>query len=71
MKNLKLLRIERGLTQIKLAQKIGVSQFLISTLERGAVKPTPDMVLRLSRALSIDPGILMACEAKVVFDDKK
>ena len=71
MKNLKLLRIEQGLTQIELAHKIGVSQFLISTLERGAVKPTPDMILRLSKVLDVDPGLLTAYEGKFVFDDKK
>ena len=71
MKNLKMVRIERGLTQQGLAAQIGTIQAMISNLERGAVKPTPDVVLRLSRALSIDPGILMACEAKAVFEDKK
>lgn len=69
MRNLKLLRNERGLTQRELAHKAGVSQVIISYWERSIVKPSPDMVLRLSRALDVDPGILTGCEAKVVFDD--
>lgn len=71
MKNLKLLRIERGLTQQGLASKVGTIQAMISNIERGAVRPTPDMILRLSKVLDIDPGILTVCEGKITFDDKK
>ena len=71
MKNLKLLRIERGLTQQGLAAKVGTIPAMISNLERGVLIPSPNMVMRLSTALDVDPGILTGCGAKVVFEDKK
>lgn len=71
MKNLKLLRIERGLTQIELARKIGVSQFLISSLERGTTQASPDLLIRLTTVLDVDPGLLMVYEGKITFDEKK
>ncbi|OGL40246.1 MAG: hypothetical protein A2042_09635 [Candidatus Schekmanbacteria bacterium GWA2_38_11] len=71
MKNLKLIRIDRGLTQQGLAAKVGTIPAMISNLERGVVIPSPNMVMRLSKALDVDPGLLTACEAMVVFNDKK
>ena len=37
---LKLKRIEKGFTQCELAEKIGVSRYSLSALERGKVKNT-------------------------------
>jgi len=50
-------RIEAGLTQAALADKIGTGQAVISRIESGAVSPTLDMVTRLARGLGLRPII--------------
>ena len=50
---LKLARQSRGLTQAKLAQKLGTIQSNISDLERGARKPTLQQLVDLSRVLGV------------------
>lgn len=43
----------RGLdvTQLDLAQKVGVSDSQISLMERGHIKPSPELATKLARAL--------------------
>jgi transcriptional regulator with XRE-family HTH domain len=45
-------RVRRGLTQRELAERAGVNQIYISKLELGRRKAGPDVVRRLSAALS-------------------
>jgi ribosome-binding protein aMBF1 (putative translation factor) len=49
-------RIKRGLSQLQLAALVGAHWSLISAIENGEVSPRLRTVLRLSRALSVDPG---------------
>ena len=49
------LRADRLLSIRGLAQKAGVSQRTVHTVERGITKPTLNTVRKLSAALEIDP----------------
>jgi len=46
-------RIANGLNQRQLAEKTHTAQSLISTLERGNIKPWPKVMLRLSKVLKV------------------
>lgn len=47
-------RIERGLTQKKLASKCGIKQSNISRLEKGKVNPTIKFLQKIANALDLD-----------------
>jgi len=51
MNNLKEIRKERGLSQLRLAMVTGISPWAISRIENGWIKPYPGWRKRLSRAL--------------------
>lgn len=51
--NLKFLREQKGLSQTKLAKKIGVNQTTIGRWESGEITPTVDNVVDLLKALNI------------------
>lgn len=46
-----LLRKERGLTQVELAEKAGTTQAVISRLENVSVRPSMDTITRIAQAL--------------------
>ncbi len=50
---LKQARLRRGLTQVELAEKVGVHKITISRLERGDRQPSMRMLQRLAKALSV------------------
>lgn len=47
------IRIAKGLTQVELARKSGVTQQCISLIERGGMNPSPSTLSRLAQALSV------------------
>ncbi len=47
------IRKERGYTQIELAEKIGLIQFIVSALERDERKLSADMAVRFAQALNV------------------
>lgn len=57
-------RKERGLTQIELAQKLGVTQAVLSKYERGEVRLTAQTLIRLSENLSISIDELLGRKGK-------
>jgi transcriptional regulator with XRE-family HTH domain len=59
-----LLRKERGFTQVELAEHLGVIQSVISSYEVGRVRPSPEMVLRISSALRVSADQLLGREDK-------
>jgi transcriptional regulator with XRE-family HTH domain len=62
-------RIAR-LTQPELAAKSGVSQTTISAIERGAnKKPTWDSVVRIAKALGVEPSEIFEEPAMPVVDE--
>ena len=53
----RLLREERerqGLSMLRVAHRAGLSQQMVSYVERGVRRPTLDTVLRISAALNLD-----------------
>ena len=52
-KILKKYRKEKGYTQFELAEKIGVSEFYISTLETGSRKPGRETLIKLSNEMNM------------------
>ncbi len=48
------LRKQKGLTQEKLAEKMGVSPKYLSSIERGKENPTLDMIIKLAQSLSVE-----------------
>lgn len=57
--NLKKLRIISNLSQMQLAQKAGVSQGHLSSLERGDKQPTLPVLKRLAVALGVSVAKLI------------
>lgn len=47
------LRKDRGLTQVELADKLGVDQSLLSSYEIGRLRPNPALIVRLAAALEV------------------
>jgi transcriptional regulator with XRE-family HTH domain len=59
-KRIKKLREARGLTQAELADKVGVTQVYISSLESGARKnPSLELLRKLAKALKTDVAELL------------
>ena len=56
---LKRLRLERGLTQVQLAEQSGIAQGHYSQLETGNWEPRLATILALARALGVQPGELL------------
>jgi putative transcriptional regulator len=51
--HLKAARIEAGLTQAELAEKVGVTRKTINTVENGVFVPSTTLALKLARALGL------------------
>ena len=52
-------RLERGLSQERLAEAAGLSQRYLSVLERGENSPTLNVIVRLAAALDLSPAELL------------
>ena len=52
-------RLEKGLTQEQLSERVDVVRSYICTLESGKKQPSLDMILRLATALGVRPGELV------------
>ncbi len=65
-KNIRELRIENGLTQAQLAEKIGVTQGAIYFWEKGINEPTAGYVVKLARffGVSADELLSYSCDDK-------
>jgi transcriptional regulator with XRE-family HTH domain len=53
------LRRERGYTQTELADQVGAIQVVVSNYERGKLRPHPDMIVRLAKALRVSADELL------------
>jgi transcriptional regulator with XRE-family HTH domain len=53
-KNIKFLRTRRGFTQAVLAEKADISIIFLSSIERGAKYPKPDVLARIAKALDAE-----------------
>lgn len=59
MKNILKYRMERGLSQMQLGKKSGVSQGYISDLERGEKQPTVSVAKKIATALGVSITVLL------------
>ncbi|MBQ8635827.1 helix-turn-helix transcriptional regulator [bacterium] len=57
-KRLKLLRIDRNLTQLELAEILDMSPNFIGMIERGERNTTVENVFKIARALNVKPSNL-------------
>ena len=53
------LRKEKGYTQVELARKMGLTQGLVSDYELGKLRPHPDIIIRLAKALEVTTDVLL------------
>jgi transcriptional regulator with XRE-family HTH domain len=53
------LRKERGYTQVELAEKIGITQALMTDYERGKLRLNAEMICRLAQALDVSADVLL------------
>jgi putative transcriptional regulator len=56
---LKTLRKEAGLTQVDVAEKLGISQPAYASWERGVKKPTQENLVKLSKILYVSVDYLL------------
>jgi len=49
-KNIRMRRIFQGLSQAELARRIGKSMGWVSLVERGYLRPTPEMIIAIQKA---------------------
>ena len=61
-KNIKELRIEKGLTQVQLAEQIGVTQGAIYFWEKGINEPTAGYVVKLATFFNVSADDLLSYE---------
>ena len=59
MKNLKIYRNEKGITQIRLSIECGVSQETISAYESGKAMPSAETLIRMSNFLGVSIDYLL------------
>ena len=58
-------RLDAGLTQDQLAERIGTKQPAIARLESGSAKPSFDMLQRLATALNVSFEVMPSLEVRV------
>ena len=58
-RNIKVLRAQRGISQIDLAKMIPMAQAFLSRIERGVQEPSLEMLGKIAKALGCDSSELM------------
>ncbi len=67
-RNIKRLRLEKGLTQEQLAEKSGFGQNYLNDLERGRRNPTVLTLWEIAQALGVTPVDLISPDEEVNLD---
>lgn len=62
-------RLEKGLTQEQLSERVGVVHSFIHSLESGKKQPSLKMILKLAAALGIKPGEMVDAMANRITND--
>ncbi len=60
--NLKTLRLQNGLTQAQVAQKLGVTKSVISAYETGLRLPSYDILINISKLFRVSTDYLLGLE---------
>jgi transcriptional regulator with XRE-family HTH domain len=69
-RNIKLLRKQKGLTQVELSKILGCSQAMITTYENDLKKPSVSTLARLAEALGVSIDHVVGNSAPVKTGDK-
>lgn len=67
-RNVARLRLEKGLTQERLAEDSGFTQQYLSDLERGRRNPTVVTLYHLASALGVEPASLLVMDESGMHD---
>lgn len=65
---LKSLRETRGMTQLQVANRIGVSKTMVSAYETASKAPSVEVLIRLSRLFGVSVDYLVCVDAVKVID---
>lgn len=57
--NLKRIRIEKGISQNKIARILGIDRAFISNIENGKTNPTLATIAKIAKAIRVSVGELM------------
>lgn len=72
---LKELRLQAGLTQLQLAQRLGITKSVISFYELSERAPSPDVLIRLANIFHVSTDYLLGLDKRETLDitgiDKK
>jgi transcriptional regulator with XRE-family HTH domain len=63
---LKEAQLKKNLTQFDLRIKSGIHQSKISLIENGFIRPSPEEIERLCKALMIEKDVLQFCEREII-----
>lgn len=65
---LKQLRLEAGMTQLQLAQRLGVTKSVVSYYEQQERSPSPEILIQLSRIFRTSTDFLLGIDNKRTLD---
>lgn len=65
---LKTLRVQNGLTQAQLAQRLGLTKSVISAYETGLRMPSYDVLIAIAKLFKVSTDYLLGLEQKQQFD---
>lgn len=68
--NIKKLRIIKGLSQVQLAQIVGVTKQSVSNWENDNIQPSIDMLIKLADAFCVSTDFLLDRESERKLDSK-
>ena len=57
------LRLDRGMTQAELANRLCIARSTLAGYERGSIQPTTFILTRMSRCLDVDINVLLGLDA--------
>lgn len=62
------LRTQAGLTQLQLAQQLGITKSVISFYELSERAPSPDVLIRIARIFHVSTDYLLGLDKKETLD---
>ena len=65
-KELKRLRIEKGLSQVEVADRVGINRSTITAYENGRIMPSPDKLHDMARLYGVDDQVLFSLTSNEV-----
>lgn len=65
---IKNLRTARGISQVELAKRLGVTKQSVSNWENNYIQPSIDMLVKLSKVFSVSTDFLLGLDEKNLLD---